>query len=79
MTATFKPLEADLEIRFRTGVYGGLPLIGGVPVNVIRNRFLAGETLRSIEDDFDLTALQVEVAIRFCLGNDPDQLGDVPK
>lgn len=55
----FADIKLNPEIAF------GLPNVAGIRTEAIRGRFMAKESVCDIADDFGLTAVQVEMAIRY--------------
>lgn len=59
-----RAVEINPQIKF------GRPCLidKGIPVDIINDRFVAGETIRDIAEDYDIGVDEVEAAIRFTSG-----------
>ena len=53
------------KITRTPGVYGGKPLVKGVPVDVLVNRYAAGDSIEFLADDFDITPADVQAALAY--------------
>ena len=53
------------QIKIIRGVSSSQPCIRGIMTHIMAGRFIAGESIASIAQDYELTKAQVEQAIRY--------------
>jgi uncharacterized protein (DUF433 family) len=53
------------DIKLNPEIVFGLPNVSGVRTETIRGRFMAGESVQVMADDFGLAAKEVETALRY--------------
>ena len=65
LALTWHPAGRDSAVKIDPRIAFGKPIVEGIPTGAIKGRWVAGETLREIEEDFDISRLAISDALIF--------------